>query len=92
MKNYMIIMNVIYSSTQLLPPSAFMWFINHILLSHIAEIFGSIWESAGEVDISVIVCGPATIQSSVAKECRSRNLERRTNHPIFHFNSHSFVL
>uniref|UniRef100_A0A5B7AER1 ferric-chelate reductase (NADH) n=1 Tax=Davidia involucrata TaxID=16924 RepID=A0A5B7AER1_DAVIN len=55
------------------------------------EIFGSISERWGDVDVGVIVCGPPTLQSSVAKECRSQNL-KRCNHPIFHFNSHSFDL
>ncbi|KAA8545348.1 hypothetical protein F0562_020132 [Nyssa sinensis] len=55
------------------------------------EIFGSIAERWGHVDVGVIVCGPSTLQSSVAKECRSQNL-RKGNYPIFHFNSHSFDL
>ncbi|KAA8545351.1 hypothetical protein F0562_020135 [Nyssa sinensis] len=55
------------------------------------EIFGSISERWGNVDVGVILCGPPTLQSSVAKECRSQNL-KRCNHPIFHFNSHSFDL
>ncbi|KAA8536665.1 hypothetical protein F0562_029143 [Nyssa sinensis] len=56
------------------------------------EIFGSMSERWGHVDVGVIVCGPPTLQTSVAKECRSQNLKRRSNHPIFHFNSHSFDL
>ncbi|XP_059648339.1 ferric reduction oxidase 7, chloroplastic-like [Cornus florida] len=56
------------------------------------EIFGSISERWGHVDVGVIVCGPYTLQTSVAKECRSQNLGRKSNHPIFHFNSHSFDL
>ncbi|CDP17766.1 unnamed protein product [Coffea canephora] len=56
------------------------------------EIFGSISESWGSVDIGVIVCGPSTLQTSVARECRTKNLKRRKNEPIFHFNSHSFDL
>ncbi|KAL3515803.1 hypothetical protein ACH5RR_022705 [Cinchona calisaya] len=57
-----------------------------------AEIFGSMAERWGSVDIGVIVCGPSTLQTSVARECRSQNLKRRKNQPIFHFNSHSFDL
>ncbi|XP_057965737.1 ferric reduction oxidase 7, chloroplastic-like isoform X2 [Malania oleifera] len=56
------------------------------------EIFGSIAKQWGYVDIGVMVCGPPTLQTSVAKECRSQNLNRRRNDPIFHFNSHSFDL
>ncbi|KAJ7967901.1 Ferric reduction oxidase [Quillaja saponaria] len=57
-----------------------------------AEIFGSISESWGHVDVGVIVCGPPTLQSSVAKEIRLLNIRRERHHPIFHFNSHSFDL
>ncbi|KAE8007847.1 hypothetical protein FH972_004410 [Carpinus fangiana] len=56
------------------------------------EIFGSVSDGWGHVDVGVIVCGPPTLQSSVAKECRLQNLKRRKNGPIFHFNSHSFDL
>ncbi|XAR53696.1 Ferric-chelate reductase (NADH) [Bertholletia excelsa] len=56
------------------------------------EIFGSISELWGYVDIGVIVCGPPTLQTSVAKECRSQNLSRKGPQPIFHYNSHSFDL
>ena len=56
------------------------------------EIFGSISERWGHVDVGVIVCGPPTLQASVAKECRSQNIRRRCHDPIFHFNSHSFDL
>ncbi|KAK1386299.1 ferric reduction oxidase 7, chloroplastic-like [Heracleum sosnowskyi] len=56
------------------------------------EIFGSISEKWGDVDIGVIVCGPPTLQTSIARECRGQNINRRKNHPIFHFNSHSFDL
>ncbi|GFZ09493.1 ferric reduction oxidase 6 [Actinidia rufa] len=56
------------------------------------EIFGSKAEQWGNVDVGVIVCGPPTLQKSVAKECRFQSLRRRCNHPIFHFNSHSFDL
>ncbi|XP_060167480.1 ferric reduction oxidase 6-like [Lycium barbarum] len=55
------------------------------------EIFGSHAKSWGSVDIGVIVCGPPTLQSSVAKECRRQNLQRG-HQAIFHFNSHSFDL
>uniref|UniRef100_A0A7N0TXN5 FAD-binding FR-type domain-containing protein n=2 Tax=Kalanchoe fedtschenkoi TaxID=63787 RepID=A0A7N0TXN5_KALFE len=56
------------------------------------EIFESVSERWGAVDAGVIVCGPAALQSSVAKECRSQNLNRSCKRPIFHFNSHSFDL
>ncbi|XP_010028466.2 ferric reduction oxidase 7, chloroplastic isoform X1 [Eucalyptus grandis] len=56
------------------------------------EIFTSVSERWGKVDIGVIVCGPATLQSSVAKQCRSQNLRRGALHPVFHYNSHSFDL
>ncbi|KAK9286122.1 hypothetical protein L1049_014503 [Liquidambar formosana] len=56
------------------------------------DIFESISERWGHVDVGVIVCGPPTLQSSVAKECRSQNLKRKSHHPVFHFNSHSFDL
>ncbi|KAF5813565.1 putative ferric-chelate reductase (NADH) [Helianthus annuus] len=58
----------------------------------IKEIFGNIASRWGNVDIGVIVCGPSTLQTSVAKECRSKNFGRRSNSPVFHFNSHSFDL
>ncbi|XP_057502904.1 ferric reduction oxidase 6-like [Actinidia eriantha] len=56
------------------------------------EIFGCKSEQWGHVDVGVIVCGPPTLQTSVAKECRSQSLKRKCNHPIFHFHSHSFDL
>ncbi|XP_031103586.1 ferric reduction oxidase 6-like [Ipomoea triloba] len=56
------------------------------------EIFGSMSERWGNVDIGVILCGPPALQTSVAKECRTQNLKRRSNQSIFHFNSHSFDL
>ncbi|KAM3762840.1 hypothetical protein ACB098_01G375800 [Castanea mollissima] len=55
-------------------------------------IFGDISEKWGCVDVGVIVCGPPTLQTSVAKEIRSHNIRRQRHHPIFHFNSHSFDL
>ncbi|KAM7264915.1 hypothetical protein ACFE04_002598 [Oxalis oulophora] len=57
-----------------------------------AEIFGSKTENWGAVDVGVIVCGPPTLQTSVAKEIRSQSVRRERSHPIFHFNSHSFDL
>ncbi|KAL3722388.1 hypothetical protein ACJRO7_034716 [Eucalyptus globulus] len=56
------------------------------------EIFTSVSERWGNVDIGIIVCGPETLQSSVARECRSQNLRRGSLQPVFHFNSHSFDL
>ncbi|KAJ9159727.1 hypothetical protein P3X46_025206 [Hevea brasiliensis] len=56
------------------------------------EIFGSISKLWGYLDVGVIVCGPPTLQSSVARECRSLNMWRKSSDPIFHFNSHSFSL
>nr|XP_023899736.1 ferric reduction oxidase 7, chloroplastic-like [Quercus suber] len=54
------------------------------------DIFGDISEKWGCVDVGVIVCGPPSLQTSVAKEIRSQNIKRQRHHPIFHFNSHSF--
>ncbi|KAM0940150.1 putative ferric-chelate reductase (NADH) [Dioscorea sansibarensis] len=56
------------------------------------EIFNSFSERVGHVDVGVIVCGPPSLQSTVAKECRSQNIKGKWNHPVFHFNSHSFDL
>ncbi|KAD3067446.1 hypothetical protein E3N88_35326 [Mikania micrantha] len=56
------------------------------------EIFGSMANQWGNVDIGVMVCGPTTLQTSIAKECRSQNFGRTRNGPVFHFNSHSFDL
>lgn len=56
-------------------------------------IFGSASDRWGDVDIGVIVCGPPTLQTSVAKECRRQNVRApRGNRAVFHFNSHSFDL
>lgn len=56
------------------------------------KIFGSISDCWGSVDIGVIVCGPSTLTTSVAKECRTKNLNWKNHQPIFHFHSHSFDL
>ncbi|MFX9846593.1 hypothetical protein ABTP16_12050, partial [Acinetobacter baumannii] len=56
------------------------------------EIYESMSQKWGNVDIGVIVCGPPTLQTTVARECRTQNLKRRANEAIFHFNSHSFDL
>ncbi|KAM4106701.1 hypothetical protein ACB094_04G085500 [Castanea mollissima] len=56
------------------------------------DIFGDISEKWGYVDVGVIVCGPPSLQTSVAKEIRSQNIRRQRHHPIFHFNNHSFDL
>ncbi|KAK4587892.1 hypothetical protein RGQ29_019053 [Quercus rubra] len=56
------------------------------------DIFGDISKKWGYVDVGVIVCGPPSLQTSVAKEIRSQNIRRQHRHPIFHFNSHSFDL
>ncbi|XP_022942999.1 ferric reduction oxidase 7, chloroplastic-like [Cucurbita moschata] len=57
------------------------------------EIVESVAENWGKVDIGVLICGPSTLQSSVAKAIRSHNMvRRRAHHPIFHFHSHSFDL
>ncbi|KAJ8754927.1 hypothetical protein K2173_015439 [Erythroxylum novogranatense] len=56
------------------------------------EIFGSVGKRWGYVDVGVIVCGPPTLQTSVAKEIRFHNLRRGSRDPILHFNSHSFDL
>ncbi|XP_071701176.1 ferric reduction oxidase 7, chloroplastic-like isoform X2 [Rutidosis leptorrhynchoides] len=56
------------------------------------DIFGNMAERWGNVDIGVMVCGPTALQTSIAKECRSKNFKRTSNEPIFHFNSHTFDL
>ncbi|XP_074294390.1 ferric reduction oxidase 7, chloroplastic-like [Silene latifolia] len=56
------------------------------------ETFEMVSERWGAVDVGVLVCGPGALQSSVAHEIRSHSLRRKQNHPIFHFNSHSFDL
>ncbi|XP_045804558.1 ferric reduction oxidase 7, chloroplastic-like isoform X1 [Trifolium pratense] len=56
------------------------------------EIFESMSEKWGHVNVGVIVCGPLTLQSSVAQEIRSHSLTRQPYHSIFHFHSHSFDL
>nr|ADR70888.1 ferric reductase oxidase [Manihot esculenta] len=56
------------------------------------EIFGSVSKRWGFVDVGVIICGPPTLQSSVAREIRSQNLRRESHDPVFHFHSHSFDL
>ncbi|KAL5993189.1 hypothetical protein ACLOJK_014112 [Asimina triloba] len=56
------------------------------------EIFNSASERWGHVNVGVIICGPPTLQTSVAKECRSQNIRGRWNQPVFHFHSHSFDL
>ncbi|XP_073014051.1 ferric reduction oxidase 7, chloroplastic [Typha latifolia] len=55
-------------------------------------IFDSFSEQIGRTDVGIIVCGPPSLQSSVARECRSQNLRGRRNNSVFHFNSHSFDL
>ncbi|TXG53524.1 hypothetical protein EZV62_018780 [Acer yangbiense] len=56
------------------------------------EIFESVSKNWGHVDVGVIVCGPPSLQSSVAKEIRCQSLSRQNHDPVFHFNSHSFDL
>ncbi|XP_061354208.1 ferric reduction oxidase 6-like isoform X2 [Gastrolobium bilobum] len=56
------------------------------------EIFALMSEKWDHVDVGVIVCGPPTLQSSVAQEIRSHSMTRQRHHPIFHFHSHSFDL
>ncbi|KAK1569159.1 hypothetical protein Q3G72_033296 [Acer saccharum] len=56
------------------------------------EIFKSISESWGNVDVGVFVCGPPTLESTVAGRCRSLNIWKEPHHPIFHFHSHTFSL
>ena len=57
-----------------------------------AVIFDAVSEDWGQVDVGVIVCGPTTLESSVAKEIRSHNLNRQSHYPMFHFHTHSFDL
>ncbi|XP_065851364.1 ferric reduction oxidase 6-like isoform X2 [Euphorbia lathyris] len=56
------------------------------------EIFERMSKRWSGVDIGVIVCGPASLESSVARETRSQIFERSfsSHDSIFHFNSHSF--
>ncbi|KAL6650776.1 hypothetical protein ACP70R_009701 [Stipagrostis hirtigluma subsp. patula] len=63
--------------------------------------FAAFAERAGDAaDVGVLVCGPQGLQTSVARECRSRNLrrgagggaEKGRSRAVFHFNSHSFDL
>ncbi|KDP32466.1 hypothetical protein JCGZ_13391 [Jatropha curcas] len=56
------------------------------------DIFGYVSKRWGLVDVGVLVCGPPTLQSSVAREIRSQNLRRESHSPVFHFHSHSFDL
>ncbi|KAL2341483.1 hypothetical protein Fmac_009423 [Flemingia macrophylla] len=56
------------------------------------EIYELMSEKWGHVDVGVIVCGPSTLQTSVAEEIRAHSLTRQRHHPIFHFHSHSFDL
>ncbi|KAL5993186.1 hypothetical protein ACLOJK_014109 [Asimina triloba] len=55
-------------------------------------IFESIAASWGKADVGVIVCGPQSLQTSVAAVCRSQNIWGKWNQPIFHLNIHSFDL
>jgi len=61
--------------------------------------FAAFAERAGDAaDVGVLVCGPQGLQTSVARECRARNLRRgggagkSGSRAVFHFNSHSFDL
>ncbi|KAF2317263.1 hypothetical protein GH714_019165 [Hevea brasiliensis] len=56
------------------------------------EILGCVSKRWGFVDVGVIICGPPTLQCSVAREIRSQNLRRESDDPVFHFHSHSFDL
>ncbi|RDX94887.1 Ferric reduction oxidase 7, chloroplastic [Mucuna pruriens] len=56
------------------------------------EIYELMSEKWGHVDAGVIVCGPPTLQTSVAEEIRSHSMTRQRHHSIFHFHSHSFDL
>lgn len=57
----------------------------------ISAEFAAFAERAGDAaDVGVLVCGPQGLQTSVARECRARNLRR--GGAVFHFNSHSFDL
>ncbi|KAJ4761795.1 ferric reduction oxidase 7 [Rhynchospora pubera] len=67
--------------------------VNYGCRPNFEELFTNFSDKVGSADIGVLVCGPPALQCSVAKECRSQNLQRgRKNHAIFHFNSHSFDL
>ncbi|KAL5993187.1 hypothetical protein ACLOJK_014110 [Asimina triloba] len=55
-------------------------------------IFDSICDKWGKCDVGVFVCGPLSLQTSVAAECRSRIIWGRSNGPVYHFINHSFEL
>lgn len=61
-----------------------------------AAEFAAFAERAGgaAADVGVLVCGPAGLQASVARECRSQNLRHDGGRSgaVFHFHSHSFDL
>jgi ferric-chelate reductase len=83
---------------------------NRVIVPVVLIFFGFVWwiipaefavfaERAGDAaDVGVLVCGPQGLQSSVARECRARNLRRgggaakSASRAVFHFNSHSFDL
>ncbi|KAK0588993.1 hypothetical protein LWI29_008213 [Acer saccharum] len=55
--------------------------------------FKDILESIqGHINVGVIVCGPPSLESNVAKQCRSLNMRRKIHHTIFHFHTHNFHL
>ncbi|TXG53532.1 hypothetical protein EZV62_018788 [Acer yangbiense] len=55
--------------------------------------FKDILESIqGHVNVGVIVCGPPSLESNVAKHCRSLNMRRKIHRTIFHFHTHNFHL
>ncbi|OIV91892.1 hypothetical protein TanjilG_17884 [Lupinus angustifolius] len=56
------------------------------------EILELMSEKWGHVDVGVLVCGPPTLQTSLAQEIRSHSVTRQGHYPIFHFHSHSFDL
>ncbi|CAI0438448.1 unnamed protein product [Linum tenue] len=67
-------------------------FINYGSRPDFQEIFQSTSKNWGHVDAGVMVCGPPTLQTTVAKEIRSHNLRRYSHDTVLHFNSHSFDL
>ncbi|CAL1385140.1 unnamed protein product [Linum trigynum] len=72
--------------------SASSTFINYGSRPDFKEIFQSTSKNWGHVDAGVLVCGPPTLQTTVAKEIRSHNLRRYSHDTVLHFNSHSFDL
>ncbi|KAK2640244.1 hypothetical protein Ddye_028039 [Dipteronia dyeriana] len=60
--------------------------IQYGIRPNIKDILESI---QGHVNVGVIVCGPPSLESNVAKQCRSLNMRRNIHRAIFHFHTHN---